>query len=314
MPDSVVLTTISDFLRAAVRMASPIFIAAVGLVFTGRSGITNIGAEGTMLMGSLAAVIGAYFLGSPGAGLLVAMLVGLLVGLFFAYLVVSVKADQIVMGMAINLLGLGATTTFFRIVFKISTVPPQVAGFAPWEVPLLSRIPVLGPAFFAQVPVVYVGFILVAVAHFVLFRTTWGLSVRAVGEHPRAADTVGISVLAVRYACCLVDGLMAGLAGGYLSLGLLRGFSENMVAGRGFIALAAVTFGRWNPLGALAASLLFGAGDALQLRLQAAGFHVPYQLMLMLPYVLTMVALAGLVGKSTPPAATGKPYERASQA
>ena len=314
MLDSVVLTTVSDFLQAAVRMASPIFIAAVGLVFTGRSGITNIGAEGTMLMGSLAAVIGAYFLGTPGAGLLVAMLVGLLVGLFFAYLVVSVKADQIVMGMAINLLGLGATTTFFRIVFKISTVPPQVTAFSPWEVPLLSRIPVLGPAFFVQIPVVYLGFVLVGVAYFVLFRTTWGLSVRAVGEHPRAADTVGINVLAVRYACCLVDGLMAGLAGGYLSLGLLRGFTENMVAGRGFIALAAVTFGRWNPLGALAASLLFGAGDALQLRLQAAGFHVPYQFMLMLPYVLTMVALAGLVGKSRPPAATGKPYERASQA
>lgn len=314
MLDASWLTVATDFLQAAVRTASPIFIAAVGLVFTGRAGITNIGVEGTMLMGCLGAVVGSYYTGSAGLGLLVAMGVGLLLGLLFAYLVVTVKADQIVMGMAINLLGLGATTTFFRIIFKISTVPPQVPSFASLRIPLLADIPIIGPALFDQVPVVYLGFLLVAAAYGVLFRTTWGLNVRAVGEHPRAVDTVGINVFGVRYAACLVDGLMAGLAGGYLSLGLLHGFTENMVAGRGFIALAAVTFGRWNPLGALAASMLFGAGDALQLRLQAAGFHVPYQFMLMVPYVLTMVALAGLVGRSRPPAATGKAYERTSGA
>lgn len=304
------LAEIINFLGADIRTAVPLLIAATGLIFSERAGIVNIGVEGMMLIGSLAGVVGSYFLGSAWLGVLVAILSGIICGLFFAYLVVSAQADQVVIGAAFNILGLGVTTSFARVIFGVNTAPPSIDSFHPVSLPVLSKIPVLGPILFNQTELVYLALVLVPVAHFILFKTALGLKIRAVGEHPRAADTVGINVYRVRYGACIVGGALAGLAGSYLSLSLLNFFTENMTAGRGFIALAAVIFGKWTPLGTLGATLLFGAGDALQYRLQAANSGIPYQVLLMIPYLLTIAALAGFVGKAIPPAASGKPYSK----
>jgi len=308
--DNTLLTEIINFLAADIRTAVPLLLAATGLIFSERAGVVNIGVEGMMLIGSLAGVVGSYFLGSAWLGVLVAILTGIVCGLFFAYLVVSAQADQVVIGAAFNILGLGVTTSFARVIFGVNTAPPPIDSFHPVAIPVLSKIPVLGPVLFNQTELVYLALVLVPVAHFILFRTALGLKIRAVGEHPRAADTVGINVYRVRYGACIVGGALAGLAGSYLSLSLLNFFTENMTAGRGFIALAAVIFGKWTPLGTLGATLLFGAGDALQYRLQAANSGIPYQVLLMIPYLLTIAALAGFVGKAIPPAASGKPYSK----
>lgn len=301
---------IVNFLSADLRTAMPLLLAATGLIFTERAGIVNIGVEGMMLVGSLAGVAGSFFLGNAWLGVLVAMVAGGLLGLFFAYLVVTARADQVVIGTAFNILGLGLTTSFARVIFGVNTAPPQIDSFKPVAIPVLAKIPILGPVLFNHSELVYLGLILVPVVHFILFRTTLGLKIRAVGEHPRAADTVGINVFKVRYGACIVGGMLAGLAGSYLSLSLLNFFTENMTAGRGFIALAAVIFGKWTPAGTLGAALLFGAGDALQYRLQAANSGIPYQLLLMIPYILTIAALAGFVGRAVAPAASGQPYEK----
>ncbi|SMB92025.1 nucleoside ABC transporter membrane protein [Thermanaeromonas toyohensis ToBE] len=304
------LAEIINFLAADIRTAVPLLIAATGLIFSERAGVVNIGVEGMMLMGSLAGVAGSYFLGDAWLGVLAAVLTGAICGLFFAYLVVSAQADQVVIGTAFNILGLGVTTSFARVIFGVNTAPPAIDSFHPVAIPVLSRMPVLGPVLFNQTELVYLALVLVPVVHFILFKTALGLKIRAVGEHPRAADTVGINVYRVRYGACIVGGALAGLAGSYLSLSLLNFFTENMTAGRGFIALAAVIFGKWTPLGTLGATLLFGAGDALQYRLQAANSGIPYQVLLMIPYILTIAALAGFVGKAIPPAASGKPYSK----
>ncbi|MCL4441846.1 MAG: ABC transporter permease, partial [Firmicutes bacterium] len=184
------------------------------------------------------------------------------------------------------------------------------SSFGPWPVPFLNKIPFLGQVLFNHSPLVYLTFLLVPFTWYLLFKTTIGLKIRAVGEHPRAADTVGIRVNQLRFICCIIDGAIAGVAGAYLSISLLSMFTENMVAGRGFIALAAVIFGKWNPVGVMGAALLFGLGDALQVRLQAQGINIPYQFLLMLPYIITIIALAGFIGRAVKPAAQGQPYHR----
>ncbi|BCV22426.1 ABC transporter permease [Moorella sp. Hama-1] len=299
-----------NFLSADLRTAMPLLLAATGLIFTERAGIVNIGVEGMMLVGSLAGVAGSFFLGNAWLGVLVAVVAGGLLGLFFAYLVVTARADQVVIGTAFNILGLGLTTSFARVIFGVNTAPPQIDSFKPVAIPVLAKIPILGPVLFNHSELVYLSLILMPLVHFFLFRTTTGLKIRAVGENPRAADTVGINVFKIRYGACIVGGALAGMAGSYLSLSLLNFFTENMTAGRGFIALAAVIFGKWTPAGVLGAAMLFGAGDALQYRLQAANSGIPYQLLLMIPYILTIAALAGFVGRAVAPAASGQPYEK----
>jgi general nucleoside transport system permease protein len=302
------LAWLVEFIAADMRTMTPILLAALGMIFSERSGSINIGAEGIMLMGALAAAAGSFFLGNVWAGALVAMFTGMLMALVFAYLTVSLYADQIVVGAGLNVLGLGLSTSIARVIFGLNATPPKIDAYDLVPVPILEKIPYLGDAFFNQKLPVYIALLLVPLVHFILFKTDIGLKIRAAGEHPKACDTLGINVQRVRYGTLMVSGLFLGFAGSYVSLGLLSFFTENMISGRGFIALAAVVFGKWKPKGLLLAALLFGAGDALQFRLQASGTTVPYQFLLMVPYILTIAALVGLVGKSKGPAARGKPY------
>lgn len=299
----------ANFLATDVRTAVPILLCALGLVFSAKAGVVNIGAEGMMLIGALMGVVGSYYFGNVWLGALLAMFGALLVSLLFAFFTITVKADQTVVGAAINMLGLGLTSTLDRVIFGLSTAPPQIEAFGPAPIPLLSQIPVIGPALFSQSIPVYLAFLCVPLAWWVMYKTNLGLDIRAVGEHPRACETVGITVRRIRYGTVLFSGLMAGFAGTFVSLGSLSFFTENMVSGRGFMAVAAVVFGNYSPIGVLVASLVFGAGEAAMYRLQAAGTEIPFQFLLMVPYVLTIFALCGFVGKSQVPAASGQPYE-----
>lgn len=305
-----ILIQISKFIAADLRTATPLILAGIGLVYSSRAGLINIGAEGTMLVGALTGVLGSWWFGSVWYGALFAMAMSGLVALLFAYLAITVKADQIVIGAAINILGLGLTTTFARTAFGLNTAPPEVASFELIKIPLLSEIPFFGEALFQQNALVYLAILSVPVAHYIMFKTDIGLKVRAVGEHPQACDTMGINVYKVRYLSVLFSGLYMGLAGSFVSLGSLSFFTENMVAGRGFMTLAAVVFGKYSPKGILLAGIVFGAAEAIQFRLQAAGTAIPFQFLLMLPYALTLFALAGFVGRARAPVATGQPYEK----
>ncbi len=299
---------ITSFLSADIRTAMPILIAALGLVYSERAGVVNIGAEGIMLIGALASFTGSYYTGNAWAGMAIAAFVGLLIGIAFAFLVVTVKANQTVVGAALNIFGSGLSITLNRVIFGISGTPHAVDVFNNVPIPLLSKIPVLGDILFNHNIWVYITVAGLFVANYVLFKTELGLRIRAVGENPKACDTLGISVPRIRYGTILFSTAMCGLAGGYMSIAQLNFFIEGMVSGRGYIALAAVVFGKWNPKGVLMAVLVFGAGEALQSKLAAMQTGIPMQFTQMIPYVLTILALIGLVGKSQGPAASGKPY------
>ncbi|MEL7602531.1 MAG: ABC transporter permease [Bacillota bacterium] len=299
---------ITSFLSSDVRTAMPILIAALGLVYSERAGVVNIGAEGIMLIGALASFTGSYYTGNAWAGMGIAVLSGLLIGLAFAFLVVTVKANQTVVGAALNIFGSGLSITLNRVIFGISGTPHAVDVFKNVPIPVLSKIPVLGDILFNHNVWVYIIVAGVFVANYVLFKTEMGLRIRAVGENPKACDTLGISVPRIRYGTILFSTAMCGLAGGYMSIAQLNFFIEGMVSGRGYIALAAVVFGKWNPLGVLMAVLVFGAGEAVQSKLAAMHTGIPTQFTQMIPYILTILALIGLVGKTQGPAASGKPY------
>ena len=304
---------LTDFLRTTVRLAVPLVFAAVGGVLSERSGVYNIGLEGMMLAGAFGAAVGAFFFDSALMGLVVGATTGMLAALILAVLGVSLGVNQIVTGIAINLLTVGLTSFLSRVVFGAQANTLELDGFRPLAIPGLVAIPVLGSVLFGQDALVYLMYVIVVAMYWMMFKTPWGLAIRAVGENPRAADTAGISVVGVRYACVLGSGALAGMGGCFLVLSQVFLFSENMSAGKGFIALAAVILGRWNPVGALLACVLFGFFDALQLRLQFMNPETPYQIFVMLPYLVSILALVGLVGKPTPPAAAGLPYKRESQ-
>jgi simple sugar transport system permease protein len=301
---------LADFLATSLRLSVPVIFAAIGGVLSERSGVYNIGLEGMILAGAFGAAVGAYFAGTPFMGVLVGIAFGMLGALILAVLAVSLGVNQIVTGIAINMLMLGLTAFLSRIVFEGKANTMALEGFRPVAIPLLADIPVIGPVLFKQDLLVYGMYGLVAAVYWLMFYTRWGLSIRAAGENPSAVDTAGISVPRLRYLCVLVSGGIAGLGGCYLVLSQVFLFSEHMSAGKGFIALAAVILGRWSPLGALLACLLFGVCDALQLRLQFANPEVPYQAFVILPYAVSILALIGLVGKPTPPASVGLHYRR----
>lgn len=305
-----IIQEITNFLSADIRTATPILICGLGLVFSAKSGIVNIGAEGMMLVGALMGAVGSFYSGSVWIGALAAMFSSLLMALIFCYFTITIKADQTVVGTAINTLGLGFTTTLSRVVFGMNGELPVIPTFDAVPIPILCDIPVLGTALFSQSLPVYIVLIMVPIAYFIMFKTDLGLKIRAVGENPKACDTVGINVYKIRYGAVLFSGLMAGFGGIFISLGTLSFFTENMVAGRGFMAVAAVVFGNYNPVGVLGASLVFGAGEAIMYRLQAAGTNIPFHFLLMVPYALTILALCGLVGKPHVPTASGQPYSK----
>ncbi len=302
-----IIALVQTVLAATWRLATPIIYASVGELFTERSGVLNIGLEGIMLFGAFTGFAIGTVTGSPILGLLAAIVVGLLVGVLFAVFTVTVKANQIVVGAALNMVGAGLTGFFYRAGFDINT--KGVKTFAPVDIPLLSQIPVVGDILFKQSLLVYLTVLLVPLAAFLLYRTGFGLAVRSVGEHPKAADTVGIRVSAIRYACCALGGALAGMGGAFLTLSHTNLFVEGMVAGRGFIALAVVVFGRWKPWGVFWASLLFGVFYGLQLHLQAMTRTVmPYQIWQALPYLATLIVLVAVRGKAGAPRALGVPY------
>ncbi len=303
-----ILVTIGAVLAATIRNATPLVFAALGGMFSERSGVVNIGLEGLMLISAFAGVVGAFLSGSAWIGLLFAVGAGLLFALIHAVMCVTFEADQIISGTAINLLALGGTAFLMVIVFGQGGTSPDVEKFDPIAIPLLSQIPVVGRALFDQSLLVYLMYAMVPITFFVLFKTPFGLRLRATGEVPEAVDTAGVSVARMRYYGVALSGMLAALGGVYLSMSLLSSFTEGMTAGRGFIALAAMIFGRWHPVGAFGAALLFGLGGALTIRVPPEA--IPNEFIQMIPYVLTIVVLAGFGGRAIAPAAVGKPYRK----
>lgn len=291
------------FLEASVRLGVPLALAAMGETVTERAGVINIGLEGSIIGGALGGALGALAFESAAVGVLVGALAGLGAALLFAAFAVGLGTDQIITGTAVTLAGLGMTGAIYQARFGATGTALTLPTLSRAPLPLLADIPVVGSALFAQAPTTYLAYALAPALWYFLFRTSWGLELRAAGEHPAAAAAAGVRVRSVRFLATLFGGALAGVAGAHLALAHAGTFAENMSAGRGFIAIAVVVLGRWNPPLVLAAALLFGAASALQFLLQALGLDLPYQLFLALPYLLTLAALAGWVGRSRAPAA-----------
>jgi len=296
-------------LGASLQRATPFTFAALSGVLCERAGVVNIAIEGMLLTGAFTAAVAGSLLG-PWGGVLAAIAVGGLLGAVLAVLAIRYGVDQIIAGMVINVFATGITA--FLSARVLTDVPSLNAPerFAPIALPILSDIPVVGPILFENNVFVYALFGLIALLHVALFHTRWGLRVRAVGEHPRAADTVGINVLGTRYRNVILGGMVAGFGGAFLILGSTGRFDRDMTAGRGFIGLAAMIFGAWTPIGSFLASLVFGFADSLQARLAILNVPIPSELLLMVPYLVTILVVAGLVGRARAPAADGRPYEK----
>jgi ABC-type uncharacterized transport system permease subunit len=298
----------ADLVASTFVFSTPLIFAGIGGMFSERSGVVNIALEGMMLMGAFWGVYGADKTGSWVGGVLIAMLSGGLMALVHAFFSIHLRADQIVSGVAVNFLALGITGYFFFQLYHGQDVPVGVPTIPDVNIPWISDLHFLGPAIGHLNLMVWLSFALVVVSYLVVFKTPIGLRIRACGEHPRAADTVGINVYAVRYGSVVLSGILASLGGAYLSIGFGGGsFTDNMTAGRGFIALAALIFGNWRPFGTFYAALLFGFSTALAYRLPVYSASAA-TLFQALPYVLTLVAVAGVIGRTVPPAADGKPY------
>ncbi|NJN15837.1 MAG: ABC transporter permease [Oscillochloris sp.] len=306
-------TNATTMLSETLRLGTPIALGALAGIWAERSGIINIAIEGMMLTGAAFGFAAFIFTGSIWLGVVFAVLLGGLIALIHGMLSITFKTDQVISGTVINILAIGVTG-YLRRQFIVDGGGGRVTLPA-IDLPLLSEIPVLGPAVFSGKPIFYTMLVMVVLTHVLLFYTRWGLRTRAVGENPRAADTVGIAVNRVRYINVFISGAIAGLAGAWFSLETVGNFDDGMTAGKGFIALAAMIFGKWMPFASFGGAMLFGFAEALQTRLQILqveifGGPVPSQFLQMLPYVLTIVVLAGLIGRAVGPAAVGQPYEK----
>ncbi len=304
------IATITSFLAAAVRVATPLTFAGLGEACSERAGIINIGVEAIMLSGAFAAFMATFLTGSILLGALAGIAGGVAISMLHAVLSIRCRANQNIAGLALNILTLGLTSFLFLKAFGQTTVLPTCKLAPQYALPLLSQIPVLGPALFSQSGFEYALYLLVAVVWVVFYKTEWGVSLTAVGEHPRAADTAGLNVAHIRYLACLVNGILGGLGGAYITIAQLGFFMEDVNAGRGYIALVAVILGRRNPLGILASALVIGLAQALQLQLQTLKIGIPSQAFSMLPYVAAVVVLLFSIGKGRDPVALGVPYER----
>jgi general nucleoside transport system permease protein len=297
----------SALLASMLRFATPLTFAAIGGMFSERSGVVNIGLEGMMLAGAFFGILGADKTNSWVLGLLAAMAAGGALALIHAFFAIHLRADQIVGGTAVNFLAVGVTGYFFIDIYGSQGTPSNIPEIPNVHLPAIEDIPFIGDIFGNMNLMIWLSFVVVVGSWILMFKTPLGLRIRSVGEHPRAADTVGISVYGIRYAAVTFSGILAALGGAYLSIGFNHSFNEEMTAGKGFIALAALIFGAWRPFGAFAAALLFGFSSALAIRLPEYSSSGAV-LFTALPYVLTLIAVAGVVGRSIPPAAIGRPY------
>lgn len=310
--DAIVL---GNFLGASVRMSTPLLIAALGLVVSERSGLMNIGVEGIMLMAAFGAYTGAKLSGSYWLGLMSGILIALITITIFAVTSINFRTKQIIVGAALNMFCAGMSSFLYRWLFYgTGRLDAGIAArtFPPMEIPGLSRIPILGPMLFSHNILVYFGFVMVAVLWVVINKTSLGLKIIAVGDHPKAADSLGISVTRIRYMSVMFSGVMIGVAGTFLSIAQSSSFGEDMTAGRGFIAMAVVILGKWSPVGALGGALVFGAASALQMVFQTTGVEVPRNLIMMVPYIVTVLAVLVVSRQRVgAPRALGQPYEKA---
>jgi ABC-type uncharacterized transport system permease subunit len=304
-------TSLSLFamLRESIVRATPLILGALSGLWCEKSGVVNIAIEGMMLSGAFTAVAATSMFGSPWVGILVAILTGGLMASLHAVLSIKYKVDQIISGTVINILAVGATR-YLNIRLLTPSGNNAPGTFPVISIPVLSDIPIIGPMFFQHQPTVFLMMILVAVVGVIIAFTPWGLRTRAIGEHPRAADTLGIHVNRMRYINVIIGGMVAGIGGAYFSLGEVGRFEDNMTNGKGFVALAALIFGKWTAVGGMLAGLLFGFADALQDKMQILKVGIPPEFLQMTPYVLTVIVLAGVIGRAIPPAAVGKPYEK----
>jgi len=293
------------FLAQTTRITVPYVLASLGGVYSERGGVTNIALEGIMLDGAFGATVGTYYTNNPVIGVICGIIAGWLTALIHAIVSINIKTDQIISGIAINLFAVGATKFALEILFHSSSNSDRIIGLPHLKLPFSEGSPEF--ARLLSNPLVLLTIFIVISSHFIIFKTRFGLRLRAVGENPEAADTVGISVPLYRYYGVMISGVLAGLSGAWLAFDQ-HSFTDGMSAGRGFIALAAMIVGKWNPLGAAAACLLFGFAESLEIQLQGAG--LPTQFIQMIPYVVTIVVLAGFIGKSVAPAADGIPYEK----
>lgn len=304
----------TGLLQGALLLSVPIIFGAMAGLICERSGVINIAIEGQLLAGAFIAGVVASLTSNTTWGLLSAPIAGALISLLLAIFAVKFSIDQVILGFVINVLVIGIT----NFLYKKLLIPYQDTWnsgpvFSPLEIPILNNIPIIGPVFFHQTIIVYLMYVVILAIHFSLFRTRWGLRTRAVGEHPTAADSVGINVNALRFKNIIISGLVAGLGGAYFTIGAVGAFGKEMTAGKGFIALAALIFGRWNPVGAVLAALLFGFTDNLQGVLSITGTPIPSEFMLMAPYIVTIIVVSGFVGRVRAPAADGIPYSRGNK-
>jgi len=296
-------------LRESIVRATPLILGALSGLWCEKSGVVNIAIEGMMLSGAFTAVAATSATGSPWVGILAAVLTGLLMSALHAVLSIKYKVDQVISGTVINILAAGATR-YLNIRLLTPSGNNSPGTFSVISIPVLSKIPVIGPMFFDHQPTVFIMFILVAASAVIIAYTPWGLRTRAIGEHPRAADTLGVHVNRMRFINVLIGGMIAGIGGAYFSLGEVGRFEDNMTNGKGFVALAALIFGKWTAVGGMAAGLLFGFADALQAKMQILKVGIPPEFLQMTPYILTVIVLAGVIGRAIAPAADGVPYEK----
>ena len=302
---------IVNLLAAGIGLAAPLLIAALGELYAERSGVLNIGIEGMMLSGAWGGFVAVHFTKNLWIGLLAAILTGLILALLNGLLAITFKVNQVVSGIAINILTAGLTMYLYRVIFGIPLLPITIKPFQKISIPILSNIPYLGDIFFNHNMMVYLAFLLVPVAYYILYNTSFGLEIRSVGEKPEVVDSAGLNVFRMRYIGMLISGAMAGLGGAFYSLAYLNIFSNNIISGRGFIAFSAVIFGGWHPVRIMIATLIFGVADALSTRILTAGIKIiPYELLLSLPYLVTIIATLLLSRKSVSPGSLGVAYEK----
>lgn len=305
---------ISNILLATVRMAVPLIFISIAELYDQKAGMVNIGLEGLASIGALAGFMVCFYTGSSWGGILCGALVGVIVNMIYAFSTITLSANQTVYGMAINIFAPALASFIYKVVFGTSSGLNQIKLMEPIAIPLLKDIPVIGKALFNQTPMVYLSFLLVIFTSVFFNKTKAGLNYRAVGEHAKAAETLGINVIKTKYIACMICGALAGIGGAYMNICYSSTYSEGSIAGRGFIALAAVIFGRWTSSGILAACLFFGFCDALQIRLQVASIGIPYQFFQMVPYIATILVLSFMGFRKGGPKDCGKPYRREQSA